>query len=116
MRRVVVLVGVMAVMVTALTVAARAAEVKAYQVTGPIKELTDSKIVVEGVKDKETYEIARNADTKVTGELKVGATVTIKYRMTATAITAKEGAAAEAKESPKTEKKDSKKEAPQNAN
>ena len=56
----------------------------AYQVTGPVLEVTDTKIVVE--KDKEKWEIARDKDTKVTGDLKKGSRVTIQYRMTATAI------------------------------
>jgi len=61
--------------------------VKTYQVTGPVLEVTDTKIVVE--KGKEKWEIARTADTKVTGELKVGAKVTIEYAMTATTVTVK---------------------------
>lgn len=60
---------------------------KTYQVTGPILELTDTKIVVE--KGKEKWEVARTADTKVTGDLKVGAKVTIEYTMTATDVTVK---------------------------
>jgi len=58
-----------------------------YQVTGPIVELTDTKIVV--MKATERFEVARNADTKVTGDLKVGAKVTIKYVMTATTVDVK---------------------------
>jgi hypothetical protein len=58
-----------------------------YQATGPITELTDSKIVIQ--KGKESWEIARTADTKVTGELKVGAKVTIQYTMTAASVTVK---------------------------
>ena len=58
-----------------------------YQVTGPILELTDTKIVVE--KGKEKWEVARTADTKVTGELKVGAKVTIFYTMTAKSVEVK---------------------------
>ena len=58
-----------------------------YQATGPILELTDSKIVIQ--KDTEKWEIARTDATKVTGELKVGAKVTIHYTMSATAIEAK---------------------------
>jgi hypothetical protein len=58
-----------------------------YQVTGPILELTDTKIVVQ--KGKEKWELARGADTKVTGELKVGAKVTIEYSMTAKTIEVK---------------------------
>jgi hypothetical protein len=41
-------------------------------------------------KGADRWEIARDADTKVTGDLKVGAKVTIEYRMTATKVEAKE--------------------------
>ena len=58
-----------------------------YQVTGPVLELTDKKIVVE--KDKEKWEIARTPDTKVTGDLKVGSKVTIQYMMTAKSVEVK---------------------------
>jgi len=67
----------------------------AYQVTGPVLDVTDSKIVVE--KDKEKWEITRDKDTKVTGDLKKGAKVTIQYRMTATSIEAKDSTAKDAK-------------------
>jgi hypothetical protein len=60
----------------------------AYQVTGPVLEVTDNKIVVE--KDKEKWEIARDKDTKVTGDLKKGSRVTIQYRMTATSVEVKD--------------------------
>jgi hypothetical protein len=60
-----------------------------YQVTGPILELTDSTIVVQ--KGKERWEIARDAGTKITGELKVGAKVTIHYTMSAKDIEVKSG-------------------------
>jgi hypothetical protein len=75
-----------------LTAAAVAADANTYQVTGPILELTDTKIVVQKGKDK--WEVARNADTKVTGELKVGAKVTIQYGMTAQTVEVKEDKAA----------------------
>ena len=62
---------------------------KSYQVTGPVLEVTDTKIVVE-TKDKEKWEIARTKDsTKVTGDLKVGAKVTIKYTMIANDVAVK---------------------------
>jgi RNase P/RNase MRP subunit p29 len=64
-----------------------AAAPKTYQVTGPILELTDDMIVVQKGQDK--WQIARDGSTKVTGELKVGAKVTIEYRMTATSIEVK---------------------------
>jgi hypothetical protein len=67
---------------------ALAAGTKTYQVTGPVLELRDDVIVVQ--KGKEKWEITRAADTKVKGDLKVGAKVTIDYRMTATAVEVKE--------------------------
>lgn len=67
----------------------------AYQVTGPVLEVTDTKIVVQKGKDK--WEIARDASTKVTGDLKVGAKVTIEYKMTATTVEVKGAPAKEAK-------------------
>jgi hypothetical protein len=71
-----------------------AAQPKTYQVTGPVLEVRDDVIVVQ--KGKEKWEIARTADTKVTGELKVGAKVTVEYRMTAATVEAKEAAAGKA--------------------
>jgi hypothetical protein len=59
----------------------------AYQVTGPVLEVTDTKIVVE--KDKEKWEIARDASTKVNGNVKKGDKVTVEYNMTASKITVK---------------------------
>ena len=64
-----------------------AAATKTYQVTGPVLEVTDTMIAVQ--KGKDRWEIARDASTKVTGDLKVGSKVTIEYRMTATAVDVK---------------------------
>ena len=61
-----------------------AGSLKTYQVTGPVLEVKDDVIVVE--KGKERWEIARDKATKVTGDLKVGAKVTIQYQMKATEI------------------------------
>jgi hypothetical protein len=58
-----------------------------YQATGPVLELTDSKIVIQ--KDTEKWEFARTPDTKVTGTLKVGEKVTVHYSMTATSVESK---------------------------
>lgn len=58
-----------------------------YQATGPVLEVTDSKIVIQ--KDKEKWEIARTAATKVTGEVKVGAKITVQYTMTAASVEVK---------------------------
>ena len=68
-----------------------AAAVKTYQVTGPVLEVTNDMIVVH--KGQDRWEIARDAATKVTGDLKVGAKVTIEYRMTATSVEVKPEAA-----------------------
>jgi hypothetical protein len=68
----------------------------AYQVTGPVLEVTDSKIVVQ--KDKEKWEIARDKDTKVSGDLKKGSRVTIQYNMTATRIDVKDTADTKSKD------------------
>ena len=75
--------------------AASAAQPKTYQVTGPVLEVRDDVIVVQ--KGKEKWEIARTADTKITGELKVGAKVTIEYRMSAATVEVKGDKAAAAK-------------------
>ncbi len=68
-----------------------AAGPKTYQVTGPVLELKDDVIVVQ--KGKDRWEVGRGPDTKVTGELKVGATVKIDYRMTAASVEVKEAKA-----------------------
>ncbi len=65
-----------------------AAAPKTYQVTGPILDLKDDMIVVE--KAKERWEIARDKETKVKGDLKVGSKVTVEYRMVATSVEVKD--------------------------
>jgi accessory colonization factor AcfC len=85
------LLTVVFVLVSSLAFAA----VKTYQVTGPVTALTDDMITVK--KGKDLWEIARGPDTKVTGDLKVGAKVTIEYRMTATKVEVKEAGKAPAK-------------------
>ncbi|HVR61677.1 MAG TPA: hypothetical protein VMU50_07240 [Polyangia bacterium] len=72
--------------------AAVAAATKTYQVTGPVLEVNDDVIVVQ--KGKEKWEISRSKDTKVTGDLKVGAKVTIEYRMSAASVEVKADKAA----------------------
>jgi hypothetical protein len=75
------------------------AAAKTYQVTGPVLEVNDSMIVVQ--KGKDRWEIARDKDTNVIGDLKVGNKVTIEYRMNATKVEVKESKKAEAKETKK---------------
>jgi hypothetical protein len=71
----------------ALSSAAFAAGAKTYQVTGPVLEVTDSMIAVK--KGTDRWEINRDANTKVTGDLKVGEKVTITYTMSATDVEVK---------------------------
>jgi hypothetical protein len=84
----------------------------AYQVTGPVLDVTDTKIVVE--KNKEKWEIARDKDTKGAKDIKKGDRVTVQYTMTATEIENKTPPKkdakkdAKAKDAPKDEKKDDK--------
>lgn len=59
-----------------------------YQVTGPVVDVKDDAIVVK--KGNENWEIARDKNTKTTGEVKKGDRVMIKYKMTATTIEVKD--------------------------
>lgn len=65
---------------------------RTYQVTGPVLEMKDNMVVVQ--KGKEKWEIARDKDTKTTGDLKVGTKVTVTYTMKAASIDAKSDAKA----------------------
>lgn len=76
---------------TCMLTASALAAVKTYQVTGPILEVKADSIVVQ--KGSEKWEIAKDGATKVTGDLKVGAKVTIEYRMIAATVTVKPEAA-----------------------
>ena len=59
----------------------------AYQVTGPVLEVKNDSITVQ--KGSEKWEIARDKDTKITGDLKVGSKVTIQYTMKAASVEVK---------------------------
>jgi len=84
-----ILLSAVAVGTLAFSNLALAAGPKSDQVTGPVLEATDSMIAVQ--KGKDRWEIARDSNTKVTGDLKVGAKVTITYTMTATDVEVKAG-------------------------
>ncbi len=79
--------AVVVVVLLLVAAVAFAGSVKTYQVTGPILEIKDTMIVVQ--KGKEKWEIAKDANTKIKGDLKVGAKVTIQYEMKATDIEVK---------------------------
>jgi hypothetical protein len=85
MRRVLIVIGV--ILIVAAFAFARPPK-SDYQWTGTVLEADGDHLVVE--KGKEKWEFAYDKDTKVTGTLKVGAKVTVKYLMKATSIEAKE--------------------------
>jgi len=58
-----------------------------YQVTGPVLAVTDKAITVK--KGSSPWTVSRDAGTQVTGDLKVGSKVTIKYHMVADTVTVK---------------------------
>jgi hypothetical protein len=86
--------------------AALAAGPKDYQVTGPVLDVKDDVIVVQ--KGTEKWELGRDKDTKVKGDLKKGARVTIHYKMTASDIEVKDAAASSSKTKPDEKKTDTK--------
>jgi ribosomal 50S subunit-recycling heat shock protein len=75
------------------------AAAKTYEVTGPVLEVNDSMIVVQ--KGKDRWELDRDSNTKVTGDVKVGDKVHISYTMTAKDVEVK---AAKAEKGTKKEK------------
>lgn len=78
---------VIAMTLLTLSLLSYAAAPKTYQATGPVLEITDSAIIIQKGKDK--WEIAKDANSKITGELKVGSKVTVEYFMTAKQIEVK---------------------------
>ncbi len=77
-----------AVVVVALVLVASVAFAgKTYQFTGKVLEVTDTTIVVD--KKGEKFEMTKDASTKVKGDLKVGAKVTVKYESKAVDIEVK---------------------------
>jgi hypothetical protein len=77
-----------------------AAGPKDYQVTGPVLDVSDDIITVQKGSDK--WEIGRNKDTKINGDLKKGSKVTIQYKMTATTVDVKDAGKAKADTKTKT--------------
>jgi hypothetical protein len=76
------------VVVAALVLVASAAFAgKTYQFTGKVLEVKENVIVVD--KNGEKFEMAKDATTKVKGDLKVGAKVTVKYESRAAEVEVK---------------------------
>jgi hypothetical protein len=73
---------VFALMIIAVT--ASAAGSKTYMLSGTITDMKGDVFTVQ--KDNAKYEMTRDAAAKVNGELKVGAKVSVAYKMTATTI------------------------------
>jgi hypothetical protein len=91
----------LAIALAVAAVSAQAAD-KSYQVTGPVVDVNKDVIVVQ--KGKENWEIARTSATKTSGEVKKGDKVTVYYKMTATEIESKGGAAKDSKGAKKAKK------------
>ncbi|MEO6323750.1 MAG: hypothetical protein ABIT01_12090 [Thermoanaerobaculia bacterium] len=96
MKRIRISLAVLLVSLGVLASPADAAMTNTYQVTGQVIAIDDSKITVEN-KGKEKFEIARDKDTKMTGDAKVGSKVTVMYRMTAASVEVKPETAAKKK-------------------
>ena len=75
------------VVVVLVLVAAVAFAGKTYQFTGKVLEIKDNVIIVD--KKGEKFELVKDANTKVKGDLKVGAKVTVQYESRATEIEVK---------------------------
>jgi len=84
-KRSLIIVGLVVVALVVGTIFA--AGPKTYQVTGPVLSVSNDVIVVQKGDDK--WEVGRDAATKINGDLKVGAKVTIQYRMIATTVDVK---------------------------
>ncbi|MBI3869252.1 MAG: hypothetical protein HY299_12075 [Verrucomicrobia bacterium] len=65
-----------------------APDVKTYQVTGPVLEVTPTSITVQ--KGEEKWQIARDKRTKAPADVKVGAKVTVYYTMVASEVEVKD--------------------------
>jgi hypothetical protein len=60
---------------------------RTYQVTGSVLAVDNDTITLQIGSDR--WQIAKDALTKTTGDVKAGTTVTVSYHMTADTITAK---------------------------
>ncbi len=82
----------------ALALSSTAFGAKEYQVTGPVVDVSDKMITV--MKGSEKWEIARDSNTKVNGDVKKGDKVTVHYWMTAKSVDVKASDKKDEKASP----------------
>ncbi len=78
--------------ILAVLAVAAAGQALAYQVTGEVKDVSETSITVVQEKGKnkgEKFEMGRDASTKVSGDVKKGSKVTVEYILTAKSIEAK---------------------------
>jgi hypothetical protein len=80
-------VGLAVVLVSMALAGSALADDHNYQVTGPVLAVSPTSITVK--KGSAPWTVSRDANTQVTGDLKVGAKVTIKYHMVADMVAAK---------------------------
>jgi hypothetical protein len=85
MKRLILVIGILALVVAFAYARAPKSD---YQWTGSVVEVDNDHIIVQ--KGDEKWEFAHDKDTKVAGDLKAGAKVTVKYLMKATSIEVKE--------------------------
>ncbi|HEV8267867.1 MAG TPA: hypothetical protein VGR00_06530 [Thermoanaerobaculia bacterium] len=76
-----------ALLAASLSAFAHDLKVDDFQVTGTVSAMDDNSITV--MKGKERFMIARDKDSKMTGEIKVGSKVTVHYKMYAISAEAK---------------------------
>ena len=74
--------------VASLVVAPAAMADKSYQKTGTVVDVNDKAIVIDTGKEG-NWEFKRDAGTKLEGDVKKGAKVTVQYSMTAGKVEAK---------------------------
>ncbi len=73
--------------VALVLIASVAFAAKTYQFTGKVLEVKENVIVVD--KNGEKFEMSKDANTKIKGDLKVGSKVTVKYESRAAEIEVK---------------------------
>jgi hypothetical protein len=74
---------------------ASAAGSKTYMISGTITDVKGDVFTIQ--KDNVKYEMIRDAEAKVNGDLKIGSKATVVYKMTATTIAVSEDKKAGAK-------------------